>query len=84
MSTLWLVSTPIGNLADLTPRDLLRLHLRLRANSSLVSDQHFAVAHQHPACNDRRLVLVELTVALIDESPDRHNYVQFDIEPTRQ
>jgi hypothetical protein len=23
-----------------------------------------------------------LTVALIDESPDRHNYVQFDIEPT--
>ena len=25
-----------------------------------------------------------LTVALIDESPDRHNYVQFDIEPTRQ
>ena len=22
-----------------------------------------------------------LTVALIDESPDRHNYVQFDIEP---
>jgi hypothetical protein len=23
-----------------------------------------------------------LTVALIDESPDRHNYVQFDIKPT--
>lgn len=22
-----------------------------------------------------------LTVALIDESPDRHNYVQFDIKP---
>ena len=22
-----------------------------------------------------------LTVALIDESPDRHNYLQFDIEP---
>ena len=24
-----------------------------------------------------------LTVALIDESPDRHRYVQFDIEPTK-
>lgn len=24
-----------------------------------------------------------LTVALIDESPDRHNYLQFDIEPSR-
>ena len=24
-----------------------------------------------------------LTVALIDESPDRHNYVQFDIEPRK-
>ena len=23
-----------------------------------------------------------LTVALVDESPDRHNYVQFDIKPT--
>ncbi len=23
-----------------------------------------------------------LTVALIDESPDRHDYVQFDIKPT--
>jgi hypothetical protein len=23
-----------------------------------------------------------LTVALIDERPDRHNYLQFDIEPT--
>ena len=23
-----------------------------------------------------------LTVSLIDESPDRHNYVQFDIKPT--
>lgn len=24
-----------------------------------------------------------LTVALIDESPDRHHYLQFDIEPAR-
>jgi hypothetical protein len=61
-------------------RALLIREFQLDAHENGLDDMEAAAEHLRqtlPPTNSS-----SLTVALIDESPDRHNYLQFDIDPT--
>ena len=61
-------------------RALLIREFSLDARENGLSDM--AAAEEHLRQTIPPTEASSLTVSLVDESPDRHSYVQFDIKPT--